>query len=149
MVWGWLVVGWGWGGLVDWLRGWLVVNWGWVWLGWVSSWLVLWVLGLTLVLDVGNIAVWTSLVADNLDTAVGEVDTVFSGSVVVVAVLGVGENWAIVGVVDTVLEVIHWWLNWLWGIAVAWGRVGWRRVGWGSRGACHDSGGNQNLKIFG
>jgi len=152
VVWGWLVVGWGWvvnwswvvdwgrlvvdwswSRLVDGLGGWLVVNWGWVWLGdWVSSWLVLWVLSLSLVLDIGNIAIWASLVADDLDTAVWEVDTVFTSGVVVVAVFSVGENWAVMRVVDTVLEVIHWWLNWLWGIAVAWGGVSWRGTGWGS-----------------
>jgi hypothetical protein len=62
------------------------------------------VVGLSLVPDVSHVSGLVSLVGHNLDAAVGKVDAVLSGGVVVVAVLGVREDGAVVIVGDTVVE---------------------------------------------
>lgn len=125
--------------LVDWW-GWLV-GWGWVvWLG-----LILGVDGLSLVLDVGDVAVVVvGGVGDGLDTAVGKVDGVGSGdSLAVSGLLGV-EVGAGVIVGDAVLESV--WLgglvvvSWGWLVGWGWGVVWWWWAGWdGSGGGCEGS----------
>ena len=63
--------------------------------------------GLPLVPHVGDVSVWAGAVGDDLDAAVGEVDAVLAGRVVVVPVLAGGEDGAVVGaVVDAVLVVV-------------------------------------------
>jgi hypothetical protein len=71
--------------------------------------LLLWELGFTLVLDVGNVSGLISMVGDDLHTAIGEIDTVFSGGVVVIAVLVVGEVWAVMLISNSVVEVVVGW----------------------------------------
>ena len=67
----------------------------------------------------GNIFVF---LRDDLDAAVGKVDPVLSGGVVVVPVLVVGEDGSVVGVVDAVLVVVHGGLGWVLGLGVVGGR---------------------------
>jgi hypothetical protein len=63
-------------------------------------------LSFTLVLDVSGVTTLVGVVGDNLDSAVGKVDAVLSGGVVVVTVLVVGEDWAVVVIGDSVVEVV-------------------------------------------
>jgi hypothetical protein len=105
----WGVDNWSWGWGVSWSWGW-GVNWSW---GVCWSWgLVggfLREVGLSLVFDISDVTALISVVGDNLDTAVGKVDTVFSGGVVVVAVLVVREGLSGQVIVDSVLEVVVGW----------------------------------------
>jgi hypothetical protein len=61
-------------------------------------------MGLTLVPDVSHVSGLVGLVGHDLDAAVGKVDAILSGGVVVVAVLGVREDGAVVVVIDAVVE---------------------------------------------
>ncbi len=113
--WGWSVNnrgrGGGWG-VDNWSWGW-GVNWSWgVCWGWGICWggcLVGGFLGevsLSLIFDISGVTTLISVVGDNLDTAVGKVDTVFSGGVVVVTVLVVGERLSGEVIADAVVEVV-------------------------------------------
>ena len=77
-----------------------------------------------------------------LDAAIGKVDTVLSGGVVVVPVLAVGEDGAVVRVLHAVLVVVHWGKG---RILVAVARGG-GRVGRGGNSASQKGGGKSNLK---
>ena len=156
--WSWFMVNWSWGWLVDGCWGWLVWSWGWVrFVSWLVSWLVgwsVWVCGFSFVANISDITVWASRVGDNLDTAIGKVYTIFSLGVVVISVFAMREDWAIVGVIYTVLEVVYWWGND--GVSVVggcWGVIGCWSVIWcwgtsgGSNSACYNGSSDKNLKI--
>merc|ERR1711963_864970 len=64
---------WSWGNLQSWGRG---ICWGWL------VWGLLWVDSGSLIGDISNISLGSSGVADNLDTTVRKVDSVFSLGVV-------------------------------------------------------------------
>ena len=83
--WGRLVRSRSWSNLHYWSRG-RGVCWGWL------VWGLLWVDSGSLVGDISNISLGSSGVADNLDTTVRKVDSVFSLGVVVLTVLLMGED---------------------------------------------------------
>lgn len=104
-----LVRSWGSDNLDNRSRGRLVWGWGrlisWGWGRFVRS--SLGIDSLTLVLHISNIALRTSSVCDNLDTAIRKVDSVLPSSVVVSAVLLLGENSSrVFWVVDSILVVV-------------------------------------------
>ena len=138
----------------DWNRGWCIGwNWGWS-IGW--GWSVGWNWGLvggllrehslTLVLDISDVASFISVVGHNLDTTVGKVDAVFASGVVVVTVFSMGEDWAVVVVIYTIVESvvgrhngIH---NWDWSISWGWGSIELGHAGSASQESSRES----NLK---
>ena len=106
-----------------------------------------WVDSLSLILDVGNEAsLVVGLVGHSLDSAVGKVDAVFASGVVVVTVFSMGEDWAVVVVIYTIVESvvgrhngIH---NWDWSISWGWGSIDLGHAGSASQESSRES----NLK---
>ena len=127
-------------GLVSGLGGRLVGSRGGVSSGFVS--LIFGVAGLTFVPHIGNITVGISLVGNNLHTAIGQVDTVFSSGIVVVTALLLAESSSRVRILHSVFVVVHGGKN---GVFVVWGGGGvvrGRVIGKGRGGGeSQDSGG--------
>ena len=96
-------------GSVDW--GGNLHNWSWSWLIGSRSWLVSWSISidsLPLVGDISNVSLRTGGVGHNLDTTVGQVDSVLALGVVVSPVLLVGEHGSrVVLIVDSELVLQH------------------------------------------
>lgn len=125
------VVNWGRGRLVrSWVRGGLVRSW--VRGGFVTSSRFIWVGCFTFVFDISNITIGTSSVGHNLDTAIGKIDTVFTSGVIVISGFSLGEHWAIMRIIYTILVVVHWGSNGF-GITGSWVR-GMIRGWWGMVG---------------
>merc|ERR1712107_8083 len=117
--WGRLVNNWSWSNLNHGDRGGFVDNWSWsnlhywgrgrgVCWGWLV-WGLLWVDSSSLVGDISNISLGSSSVADNLDTTVRKVDSVFSLGVIVLTVLLMGEDGSrVFRIIDSKLIVVAW-----------------------------------------
>jgi hypothetical protein len=107
---------WGWGNSND--------SWSWGIVSWSEG--LSWENSFTFVFHISNITGLISVVGDNLDTAVGKVDSVFSSGIVVVAVLVVREGLTGLSISNTVLEVIvggnNGFLNKEGSWAIGWGR---------------------------
>lgn len=102
---------------------------------------------LSFVPDIGNITVGISLVRYNLDTAIGQVDTVFSGGIVVVTALLLAESSTGVGILHSVFVVVHGGKNGVFVVRGGGGVVRGGVVGKGRPGGkSQDSGGGENLK---
>ena len=102
---------------------------------------------LSFVPDIGNITVGISLVRYNLHTAIGQVDTVFSGGIVVVTALLLAESSTGVGILHSVFVVVHGGKNGFFVVRGGGGVVRGGVVGKGRPGGkSQDSGGGENLK---
>jgi len=128
------VVNWGRGRLVrSWMRGGLVSRFGG---GFVGG--SFWVGGFAFVFDISDITSGTGRVGHNLDTAIGKIDTVFTSGVIVVSGFSLGEHWAIMRIIYTVLVVVYWGSNgfsitgsWVRGMIRGW----WGMIGKGRSGS--------------
>ena len=65
------------------------------------------VLSFTLITHISNVTIRTRLVTNNLDTAIREVDPVFPSGIIVFPVFIMAEHGSIVGVIYTILVVVH------------------------------------------
>ena len=139
-------VNWGRGGFVrSWVRGGLVSGFG----GGFVSWLF-WVGSFTFVFDISDITIGSSRVRHNLDTAIGKIDTVFTSGIIVVSGFSLGEHWAIMRIIYTVLVVVYWGSNgfsitgsWVRGMIRGW----WGMIGKGRSGSNGQKGREGHLEI--
>ena len=105
--------------------------WGISWLGWV----VFWVLSNTFVFDVGNISTISIsyVVGDNLGTAIGKGDTVFTvGGISVTGFVGLEVGVSII-VMDGISVLVYSWsffIDWSLAISWSWGVVSWGMYNW-------------------
>ena len=122
------MVNWRWGWVVNWLGGWMV--------HWLRGWVVglgFWVGGNTLVLDIGNVAIWTigvRSVGDNLGATIRKGNSVRAAHGLAIRVLSLGKVGTRVLIVHSILISVG-----LWGLIIDRGGMVWGWwADWGGRG---------------
>jgi len=104
----------------------------WGWLSWVV-WLSFWVLSNTFVFDISNISSIGigNVVGDDLGTAIGKVDTVFTvGGISITGFVGLEVSVSIV-VMDSISVLVYSWSFFVdWSLSISWGMVSWGMVSW-------------------